>query len=846
MIKKIIFIFIFLSQFIYSLSNYKNFEDSYIEIKCGELKDSFFMIKYDIENEKVYIGLNSLFYFLEIYNLEIDLKNRQVKGNFDDKNIDIKFNDNDSFIMDNSIYIDINSLKEKLNFKVADFDFSLLTLTLVPNFSLPYEIREKSKIERLRLDEEKLEEEIDVNMTSKIFSPGFLKINWSKSDLKNSNYNFEYEYGTQFLYGDLYLSGELYPKNKIVYGNLTYSNFFKNNDLILGNFSMITPHFINLDSEIIGISLKEEDTYMTRDGGITTIKGEAENAQVIELYREFTLIDYIYPKSKYFEFKIFDGILNSDYILKIYYNDGRIEEKKVFSLTDMDILEKGKNRTSIQVGKNSNNGNPQGISHIYYGLTDNLTVGLGAMNLISSNEKKYRFLENDIIFNTQHKTFPTLITYRNFFETKEKENSYNLIIDQKLKSYSLKFLQEKYSPFVFNENKIKEYTSISLGKSFNKNSFEIGFNDKKYFEDLKDYESKNIYLSWYTSIFSPLSFSIKMEKDIYRNNNYSVFYPSISYSGIFSIILDGEIGKEREDKYYTQNYNLRLTKRDIEIIKNKLFLDIGIYARYSNINEKFRYGITFNLKLDDYVHLDFTSSTNINEDRNRNTINSIKMTKLLNLNSPLDKADNNSSVSNSWITGKVYLDKNGNHIFDNNDIPLPNVEILVDNRSFIIDKNGKYVANGISGNKISTVTVNRKTIDPTYKNTDGPLKIKSKNSSILHLDIPIQPISIISGNIILTEDFTEKQFIQNLSLINILLEKDNEVVAETDPEFDGMYFFEDVLPGKYTIKFNYLGYENIDFSSNSIEIEVKNSDEGDYFEGLDTEMIKKEKEEDKN
>ena len=53
-----------------------------------------------------------------------------------------------------------------------------------------------------------------------------------------------------------------------------------------------------------------------------------------------------------------------------------------------------------------------------------------------------------------------------------------------------------------------------------------------------------------------------------------------------------------------------------------------------------------------------------------------------------------------------------------------------------------------------------------------------------------------------------------------------------------MYFFEDVLPGKYTIRFNYLGYENVKFSRDSIEININNSENGEYFEGLDTDMIK--------
>lgn len=246
---------------------------------------------------------------------------------------------------------------------------------------------------------------------------------------------------------------------------------------------------------------------------------------------------------------------------------------------------------------------------------------------------------------------------------------------------------------------------------------------------------------------------------------------------------------------------------------------------------------------DNYVHLEVSSSTNISENGKRTTTNSIETSKLINLQAPFAKIDNTTSVSNSWIYGKVYLDKNGNHQFDSEDIPLTNAEVLVDNKGFIADKNGNYIADGIASNKIVTISLNRKSVDPGYKNSDGKIKIKVRDSSSLKLDIPVQAISFLAGNIVLTKDFTEKQFVQNLSLITILLEQDGEVITETEPEFDGMYFFEDILPGKYTIKFNYLGYENVDFSTKSIDIEIKNSDDGEYFDGLDTEMIKGEKEE---
>lgn len=839
MIKKVVLLFFLLLKITYPVTNYENFEDSFIQIKCGDLQDNFFMVKYDIETNKVYIGLNSLFYFLELYTLEVRLKEMKVIGVLGNKNINIKFNSDEAFIMENSLYVDLEAIKEKLNFRKITFNYENLSISMIPNFTLPYEMREKSKIERLRLDAQNGgEDELDIVMPAKLLTPGFLKVNWYKYDLQEKSYNLEYEYGTQFLYGNLYLNGDIEPKYRINYGNLTYSNIWENNDLVLGSFSMVSPNFINIGSDIIGISFRDENTYMTRDGGVTIIKGEAENAQVIELYREYTLIDYIYPTSKNFEFKIVDGVLNSDYILKIYYNDGRIEEKRVFSLTDMDILQKGKNRTSLQLGKNSNNGNPQGIFHTYYGVTDNLTLGLGVMELTSFENRKYNFLQNDILFNTRHKEYPTLVTYRNFYENNQSENSYNLIIEQKLKSYTLRYLHESYSPLIYEENRLKDYTSMTIGKNFEKNSIEIGVNNKRLFEKSGEYKSDNLYLGWYTSIFSPLSFSLKMEKDLYRGYNYNVFYPSISYSGILSLIIDGEIGKERAEEKYTQNYSIRLNKRDIKIIEDKLYLDIGIFARYSSISERFRYGITFDIEWDNYIHMGVTSTTNISENKERTTTNSIETSKLVNLSSPISKVDNTASVSSAWLYGRVYFDKNGNHIFDSGDTPLSGVEVLIDNKGFLTDKNGNYIADSIAGDKIFTVDLNRKTLDPSYKNSDGKIKVKSRESATLKLDIPVQPISILSGNIILTDEFTEKQFIQNLSLITIFLEKDGEIVAETDPEFDGMYFFEDILPGKYTIRFNYLGYENVKFSRDSIEVNINNSENGEYFEGLDTDMIK--------
>ena len=154
------------------------------------------------------------------------------------------------------------------------------------------------------------------------------------------------------------------------------------------------------------------------------------------------------------------------------------------------------------------------------------------------------------------------------------------------------------------------------------------------------------------------------------------------------------------------------------------------------------------------------------------------------------------------------------------------------------DENGNYVAEGLYSENVINLGVDRKTIDPMTKHTKGILKVKARKSAGMKIDIPISIVSMVTGNIWNTEDFEEREFIQALTMTTILLEKDGEVIDEIDPEFDGMFFFEDVPAGKYKIKFQYIGQENIGFSNPELDIEVKleNTEEGEYFEGFDTEM----------
>lgn len=832
-------LYLLLFNYTFSKINVEELEDVYLQIRAEKLYDDFYMIKYDANTDKIYIGLNSFFYFLELYSLEIDLEKERVVGKIGNENIKINFNEDNSFIENEEIFLESSILIKELNLKYIRLDLSVLTLDVKANFLLPYEEKEKSKLERLRLDGVKEEEgkNYDIMMENSFLQPGLLKLTYDTDEITEKDYYFSYEYGTQFLWGDFYLSGNLKPESTINSGTLTYRDVFQDNDLELGNIGLIAPNFIPVDTNLLGISLDSYDTYSQSDNGEVIIKGEAQGVDSIELYRNNVLIDYQIPKEKDFEFRVNDGIMSSVYILKLYYKDGKIEERTVYSLGDMDSLKKGKSKFIFQGGKTEEKGIPQGVGKIHYGFTDNLTLGTGFYSLKDLNSKKFEILEGNFIYNTRLEKFPTLMNYSHFYETNEKESSYNLNISQKIYDYDLRFSQEKYSKYIYQDSGVKKYNSLSLFKSFNYNSFEFGISKNTYIDNNEELKSKSIIGGWSNSYLNPIAISLKISYDIEGDREGATYFPSLSYSRGISLILDGEIKRDNIEEY--EKYTLRLNKRQLEIIKNSLYGDIGIQGTYSTKDDTFVYGLNFSLDLESFFNMRAHSTYEIDSNDNKNRRSGIEITKVIDLADPLKSINNEIPVNNYLIKGNVFLDRNGNGIFDSGDTPLKDVVVVVDNKKFLSNERGEYVATGSSDGEIIEIDVDRRSIDPMMKNSKGKLRVKTKKSANLKLDIPIEVVSMITGSIWNSEAFTEREFIQNISMTSIQLEKEGKIYKEIDPEFDGLFFFEDIPPGKYNIKFIYYGQENVNFSPENLEVDIKltNPEEGEYFDGRDTVMI---------
>lgn len=816
----------------------KQLDEAYIEIKSKSLKDDFFMARYDFENDQIYIPIKGLLYFLEIYSFDIDLERKKVEFQIDNEKYKAEIKSGKSFIIDDDIYVELKVLGEDFKFKSPMWSSQDLKLILEPDFTLPFEIREKGKIERLRLNDRKEDETFNlVKPENKILAPGLMKVNYSKNSLKDGENKISVEYGTQLLYGDFYMDYSIEPESSVKSYNLTYNDVYRENDVILGDFYIKTPDFLNVSGMVEGVSFGEKNTYSSTVGNVTTIKGEAQGADIIELYQGGILLDYQRPTEKNFIFEVRDRNYGGDYVLKIYYTNGQIETRKVYTVGDSKLLGKNEWDYNLQLGTDRDNGKKQSVNEVSYGVSKNLTLGFGVLNLESEKNREYSILKNEFIYKlNMSNRYPLLVNYQNFYEYDKEENSYEIRINQKIKEYSLILKYFKYSNYIAEENDTKEYTSIGISRDFIWSR--VGFG---YQEELKN-NQKDKETGYYISLEnrSMANFSLFLDAEVTNRENNQKSYsinPGVSYGGMsgFTVIFQTNIEKDKKIK---TDYSLKILGRRKEFRSTGLEYMLGTEMKYSD-EDKSRFTVDFTIYLDRNIYIELPTSRR--EDGGVDM--GITVEKTFDL-SNLKRDVGDRQVDNSWIYGKVYIDSNDNDIYDEGETTLPDVTIIVDGKRAVSDSNGEYVIQGLLPLEKYKIQVDRKSIDPMLTQVNDKKRVQTRASIGTRYNVGVQAVSMVTGNINPGDNISSKELIRILSMTNVILEKDGELYQEIDPEFDGMFFFENVLPGKYEMRFKYLGSDNIEFSEEKLDvnIELAHEDEGEYFEGYDVVVNKYDKE----
>lgn len=808
-------------------------EEAFVELAMKGQKNEFYRVLIDDETEEIYIGIGEFIDFTKIDGLRFDRKRRRIKGALDaEKEIDIKIPQNISVDLEDDIFIKLKDLQQYFYISSYQWDEERYILTLFPDFKTPREYSLQLNNQRTRLamakKEQELEEKGDYIFEEKqLLAPGMLKFIYNNTNIEENDYSFDIDYGTELLYGEFEVTQRIYPETKLDYIRLRYREVFGEYYLTFGDFYLESDSIFDGERNLRGISFSKSEYYGTRVDNRTIIEGEAQNASVVELYRNGNLEDFELPTENRFRFVPLNLSSSDNYTIKIYYRDGRVEVKDINILGNQNVLSKGENDFVIQAGEGNNDKKNQYLAKYKYGLTQNLTTTIGTSFLENEKGVKYDVLEGGLTYRFGLEKYPTLVSGTILEELNSESLGFKGVLEQKLPLDSnLTIRYEDYNKEISDRLR-KDYSyNIDLSKSFKRFTGSLGyFNNTYETEDLYQ-----IYLNLDYNISRNFRMSLSNEYYEYSSTNEITYngYGSqikLNYNGIKGIatILEGKINYQ-EDKMTDDEIKLSLVKSPSEsgFFKN---IDTAFEVGYSKEKGTF-FEMRFTYLFDNNIYIEFPD---IKTD-NKETIIGGRIEKTVYLGNPLLPINNNN-VTDGWVEGKVFVDENANGVMDENESVYEGAEVTTSGGTSIVKENGKYIIGNITGGELHSMDVNRESIDPMLIQGKEIIKYKGAISSGVKVDIPLVPVSMISGYIESDTSIDEKRYGGLIANLDVVLKKGDEEIKKSVTEIDGYYFFEDILPGEYTVEIipNSRRYKG-EFDKKELKVAVKTGREGDYYE----------------
>ncbi|MGL5000450.1 MAG: hypothetical protein ACRC6J_01860 [Cetobacterium sp.] len=827
-LEKTIFIFCILKASIFSAP-----EEAFVELGMKGQKNEFYRVLIDDETEEIYVGVGEFLDFTKIENVRFDRKRRRIKGMLDrEKEIDVRIPENISIDLEDDIFVKLKDLQEYFYIKDYQWDDERYVLTLFPEFKTPRDYSLELNNQRTRLamakKEQELEEEGDyISEKKSLLAPGMLKFIYSNSDIEENDYSFDLNYGTELLYGEFEVTQKIYPESDLDYIRLRYSEVLGEYYLSIGDFYLESDSIFDAERNLRGISFSKNEYYGTRVNNRTIIEGDVQNANLVELYRNGNLDDFELLTQNRFRFDPLNISSSDNYTIKIYYRDGRVEVKDIFVIGNQNILNKGENDFVIQGGRGISEKNEQYLGKYKYGLTENITTSIGTSFLENRDGIKYDVLEGGVAYKFGLDKYPTLVSGTILEEFNSESLGFKGILEQKLPwDSNLIVRYEEYNKEIAERLK-KDYSyNVDLSKSFRKFSSSVGYFNNSY-EDENLYQ---IYLNLDYNISKNLRMSLSNEYYEFSSTNEitSNGYGSqikLNYNGIrgISTILEGKVNYE-ENKIVDDEIKLSLVKSTAE---EGFFRNVDTAFEVGHSREKGTFfEMRFTYIFDNNIYIEFPD---IRTDNKRTTVGG-RVEKTIYLGNPL-LAINNNSVTDGWVEGKVFVDENANGVMDEDEDIYVGAEVVSSGGSSTVKEDGRYVVGNIPGRELHTVNVNRETIDPMLVQGKEIIKFKGATSSKVNVDIPLVPVSMISGVIESEIEVEERRYNGVISNLDIILKNGEDEVRRTTAEIDGYYFFEDILPGDYTVEIvtNSKRYSG-EFDRKTLSVKVKSGREGDYYE----------------
>lgn len=740
--------------------------------------------------------------------------------------------------VDGKKYYDLESEYENLGLKSYSFDQEAMNMKVAPRWELEYEkeeaiieARERTKIQN------KNNKELEYKTENwKMWTSGIMGVGYTRTDGNNENNSGYIRYTNNLLYGSTNLNTTIDDNNGDADVTLDYlyweRDVLDNKRLLIGNtYKQSSFSTTDSSSSMTGVTLGLENSWDSQMRVTQKqVSGYAPTGTTVELYENGILKNFQTVTDGQYTFNVdlYNGSKN--YSIKKYLPDGQVILEDVTLLASESVLPKGKLDYSADVGviKEKESKSTFG-GQVKYGILKDFTGIVGGFDLYDDDYKKESFytvgeagiidvpllnapLYHNVMYssdgadNSMYKYSLGLtlgkdqINYKNEDYTK---------LDERFQSFT-----KKNDDFYYDFREISGY-NLKIGMSTREDSN----NEKQrtYYGNI----SKS-YSAFYTSI------GLNKTKNETTGETETDISPGISYSPssngklneyIDSISIYSNIGEEN-------TYGVSIGKSNAG--------EWDYYLNYNNNdkNDKESFGLMISYTPGGKAKI----STNIQKSHHntRPTIqNTVETNVYMGPTKP--KFDYAKSMGKGTVSGRVYLDKEGNGEFDEGvDKVIKNSKIETYRNSTYADENGEFTLGGLE--TYAPVDVRISSTDdeiPYYVSTNSHEKVKLNPGGRKKLDFGYRPVVSIATEINFGENFYREQVVDMLRAMEIEFEN-----MRTHEKYKYEFGKDDIiiktLPvGVYSLELMYKGDTSIKIHKSKHYLMLKETEESEITFDVD-------------
>jgi hypothetical protein len=207
------------------------------------------------------------------------------------------------------------------------------------------------------------------------------------------------------------------------------------------------------------------------------------------------------------------------------------------------------------------------------------------------------------------------------------------------------------------------------------------------------------------------------------------------------------------------------------------------------------------------------------------------------------------SLQRGGVTGRVYLDENGNGKFDRGEAPLAGVRVIVGPVFTVSDSNGAYRVWDLLPYEPTAVTVDSASLaSPLWVPAFGSATVEMSPNRYRKLDIPVVPGGVVEGMVQWADGRSGGQAVDSLEatarpadrltagIVLVFTHKQSGEKRLVTTFGDGTFYVMGVRPGDWSISVDQKCLEVLKATSEAAEFKMESDLEGKTVSGLVVEL----------